>query len=145
MIEHLRVTALQFGLPFGARTRTYNSRLAQELGLWAEDKGKGDGFHRAAFSAYFADGKNLAKIPVLLELVHSVGLPEEQAKEVLENRTYRAKVDEDWEYSRLHGITAVPTFLMGRQRLVGAQSYQALAELVTSYGAVRKKQAAGPQ
>ncbi len=145
MIEHLRVTAEQFGLPFGARTRTYNSRLAQELGLWAEERGKGDAFHRAAFRAYFADGKNLAKLPVLLELADAAGLPEEEAKEVLENRTYREKVDKDWEYSRLHGITAVPTFMMGRQRLVGAQSYQILAEMVTSYGAVRKKQAAGPQ
>jgi len=140
MMAHLRATAEQLGLPFGARTRTYNSRLAQELGLWAEDQGKGDAFHLAAFRAYFADGKNIAKFPVLLELASSVGLSEENAKDVLVRRTYQEKVDKDWQYSRFQGITAVPTFLMGQHRLVGAQSYEALAELVTLYGAVGKKQ-----
>jgi predicted DsbA family dithiol-disulfide isomerase len=144
MLDHLRHTAEQLGLPLGARTRTYNSRLAQELGLWAEDQGKGQEFHRAAFKAYFADGKNLAKLPVLLEISCQAGLAEESAKEVVENRTYREKVDTDWDYSRFHGITAVPTFLMGRHRLVGAQNYEALAQLVTLYGAVGRKQAEHP-
>ncbi len=67
MIDHLRITAEELGLPFGPRNKTYNSRLAQELGLWAEDQGKGEPFHMAAFHAYFADGLNLAKMPVLLE------------------------------------------------------------------------------
>jgi predicted DsbA family dithiol-disulfide isomerase len=31
------------------RKKTYNSRLAQELGKWAETKGKGDEYHDAVF------------------------------------------------------------------------------------------------
>ena len=45
----------------GERTRTYNTRKAQELGLWAMDSGRGDPFHQAAFRAYFVHGRNLAK------------------------------------------------------------------------------------
>ena len=112
--------------------------MAQELGLWAEDQGKGDAFHQAAFRAYFADGENLAKLPVLLELIRSIGLPEEKAAEVLAGRTYKSHVDKDWEDSRFKGITAVPTFVMGQHKLVGAQSYEALCELVTLYGTVHR-------
>ncbi len=134
MIEHLRITALDLGLPFGPRNKTYNSRLAQELGLWAEDQGKGESFHMAAFHAYFADGQNLAKMDVLLRLAQDVGLSEKAAEEVLTNRTYRDKVDRDWADSRFMAINAVPTFVMGEHKLVGAQGYDALVELVTHYG-----------
>lgn len=139
MVEHLRTAAGQLGLPFGTRTKTYNSRLAQELGLWAEDKGKGESFHKAAFHAYFADGLNLAKIEVLLDLVKQVGLDEKKAKEILLNRSYKEKVDSDWADSRDKAINAVPTFVMGQHKLVGAQNYETLVELVTYYGVARRQ------
>lgn len=139
-MAQLRATAAELGLPFGERDRTYNSRLAQELGLWATDRGRGEAFHRAAFAAYFARGKNLAKLPVLLELAEEAGLPAAEAEEVVRRRSYREKVDQDWDAARFHGITAVPTFLLGRHRLVGAQSYETLAALVASYGIAGKNQ-----
>jgi predicted DsbA family dithiol-disulfide isomerase len=138
MIDHLRATAGELGLPFGARSTTYNSRLAQELGLWAEDQGKGAEFHSAVFHAYFADGLNLAKIPVLLALVRKIGLPEKQAEKILTRRAYKEKVDRDWADARFKAINAVPTLVMGQHRLVGAQSYQALTELVTHYGVSKR-------
>jgi predicted DsbA family dithiol-disulfide isomerase len=138
MLEHLRRTADDLGLPFAARTRTYNSRLAQELGLWAIDKGKGDAFHTAAFKAYFSGGLNIGNHSVLIDLARNVGLPVEEAEEILSGRAYAGKVDKDWSDSQLRGITAVPTFIMGQHKLVGAQNFESLAELVTLYGAVRK-------
>jgi predicted DsbA family dithiol-disulfide isomerase len=138
MVEHLRKTARDLGLPFAARTRTYNSRLAQELGLWAMEKGRGDAFHTAAFAAYFADGLNLAKHQVLLDLVQEVGLPSDEAEVVLSERTHAGKVDRDWADSRFKGVTAVPTFIMGRHKLVGAQSFESLVELVSLNGVARK-------
>ena len=139
MIENLRITAVNLGLPFGPRDKTFNSRLAQELGLWAEDQGKGEPFHMAAFHAYFADGQNLAKMNVLLRLARDVGLAEEAAEEILINRTYRDKVDRDWAESRLKAINAVPTFVMGQHKLVGAESYENLVHLVTHYGVAPKE------
>jgi predicted DsbA family dithiol-disulfide isomerase len=139
MMENLRKTAQDLGLPFAARTRTYNSRLAQELGLWAMDKGRGDAFHTAAFRAYFAGGLNLAKHQVLLDLVQDAGLPSDEAQEILSARIYAERVDRDWADSRLKGVTAVPTFIMGQHKLVGAQNYESLVELVSLNGAARKK------
>ena len=137
MLDHLRKTADDLGLPFAARTRTYNSRMAQELGLWARDKGKGDAFDRAAFTAYFSSGLNIGNHSVLIDLARDIGLPVKEAKEVLYDRTYAEKVDKDWADSHLKGITAVPTFIMGQHKLVGAQKFESLADLVTLYGATR--------
>ena len=50
---------------------------------------------------------------------------------MLEKRTYRAAVDADWKLSREYGITGVPTFVVGRRGVVGAQPYEALEQLVT--------------
>ena len=64
------------GLPYGIRTHTYNSRLAQELGKWAETQPGSDGIHQALFRAYFVGGLNISRIDVLLDVVRSVNLPE---------------------------------------------------------------------
>jgi len=140
MMRHLKNTAAALGLPFGEREKTYNSRLAQELGLWAESKNKGDIFHTAAFRAYFADGKNIAKIPVLVDLAASVGLPGEEAAAVLGTRAFKAAVDADWNLSRQKAITAVPTFVMHQDTLVGAQPYEMLAQLLEENGVPKRQE-----
>ncbi len=134
MLHQLKQQADQLGLPFGERHKTFNSRLAQELGLWAEDKGHGHVFHMAAFRAYFADGKNLAQLPVLIEIAESCGLPRTEAIKVLEEQSYKEAVDKDWEESRRLQITAVPTFVINDVRLVGAQSYATLQGLMLQHG-----------
>lgn len=131
MMAQLKATATDLGLEFGSRTMTYNSRLAQEVGLWAETKGRGHQFHMAAFKAYFADGKNLAKKEVVMDLIKQSGLDTNQGEVVIKNRTFSEAVDSDWELSRQSGIVAVPTFVSGFERLVGAQPYEALKKLVT--------------
>ena len=130
VLAHLKTIADAEGLPLGNRTKTYNSRPAQELAKWAESLGKGEAFHDAAFRAYFADGKNIAKTENLLDIAVSVSLDPDEARRVVEKRTYREAVDADWQRAHQLGITAVPTFLFGTGRMVGAQSYQALKAFV---------------
>jgi predicted DsbA family dithiol-disulfide isomerase len=66
----------------------------------------------------------------LLEIVERVGLSVEGAREVLEQRTFKAAVDADWALSRRYGVTGVPTFVAGKYGVVGAQPYEVLEELV---------------
>ncbi|MEA2692910.1 MAG: hypothetical protein QOJ16_2297 [Acidobacteriota bacterium] len=124
------------GLPFGRRTRTYNSRLAQELGKWAETQAGGFGVHDALYRAYFAEGRNMGDINVLVEVAREVGLPAEEARKVLTERTFSPAVDRDWARSREMGVTGVPTFATGGFGVVGAQPYEALERLVRHVGAV---------
>jgi predicted DsbA family dithiol-disulfide isomerase len=134
MQAQMRARMQAEGLPYGDRSMTYNSRLAQELGAWADGQPGGEAIHDALFRAYFVDARNIGDPDVLVEIAASVGLPAAQAREVLENRTHKAAIDADWEKSRRYGVTGVPTFVIGTRGVVGAQPYEALEELVKQAG-----------
>lgn len=118
------------GLPYGRRTHTYNSRLAQELAKWADSKPGAEALHQALYRAYFAGGRNIGDPEALIEIAGSAGLPQDEARDVIQHRRFKDAVDADWEFARRSRVTAVPTFIAGTYRVVGAQPYDALAELV---------------
>jgi predicted DsbA family dithiol-disulfide isomerase len=89
--QRLKRAAESLGLTLSDRTKTYNSRLAQELAKWTEFKGKGDKFHDAVFKAYFVDGKNIARTDELVSLATSVGLTENEARHVIKARTFEKR------------------------------------------------------
>jgi predicted DsbA family dithiol-disulfide isomerase len=121
MMARLRDAAAAEGLPFGERNMTYNSRLAQELGKWAESEGEIEDYNRGVFQAYFAQGRNIGETAVLMAVAESAGLNPKEAEKVLAERRFSRPVDADWERSRQLGIRAVPTFVMNGRMLVGAQ------------------------
>ena len=127
---HMKRVADMEGLPLRDRNMTYNSRLAQELGKWAESRGMGDEYHNGVFRAYFVEGKNIGKNSELVALAKSIGLPGEEAQDTLEARSFRDAVDRDWEHSRRMGVTAVPTFKIDSQTVVGAQPYEVLEQFL---------------
>jgi predicted DsbA family dithiol-disulfide isomerase len=128
--EQMKARMATEGLPYGERTMTYNSRLAQELGKWADTQPGGEALHDALFRAYFVEARDISQPAVLLEIAQQVGLSADGAALVLEKRTFKDAVDADWELSRRYGVTGVPTFVVGRYGVVGAQPYEALEELV---------------
>jgi len=127
----MKVNMDREGLPYNPeRNMSYNSRLAQELSKWAEGKGKGDEVHSALFQAYFVDVKNIGKLEPLVKIAEEVGLPADEATEVLTSRSFKEAVDQDWRRCAAVGVNAVPTFLAGRYLMVGAQPYEELERLV---------------
>jgi predicted DsbA family dithiol-disulfide isomerase len=137
-LARLQKVAESLGLPLAERKKTYNSRLAQELGKWAETKGKGDKFHDAVFRAYFADGKNISKTSVLAGLAKAVGLPEKEAREALKMRTFQEAVSSDWELAYQMGVSSVPTFVVDDEAVVGAQPYEILEQFLLEKGVARR-------
>ena len=125
----LQVAAIE-GVPLTERSRTYNSRLAQELGKWAEVQGHGNEFHQAVYRAFFVDGVNIALVDELVRIVAAVGLPADQARTVLEARSCAAAVDADWQRAMELHITAVPTHLCGDRRLSGFAAYEDFERLI---------------
>jgi predicted DsbA family dithiol-disulfide isomerase len=123
------------GLPYERRTHTYNSRLAQELAKWADSKPGFDAIHQALYRSYFVEGKNLGDPEVLVDIAKRVGLPEDEARLVLADRTYKEAVDKDWEKARRYGITGVPSFVAGGTKVVGAQPYDTLSRQLQAAGA----------
>lgn len=126
------------GLPYGDRSMTFNSRLSQELAAWAVTQPGGDAIHDALFRGYFAEGKNIGDPVVLLGIVESLGLDRADAAVVLENRTFREVVDQDWQRSRSVGVTGVPTYVAAGLGVVGAQPYEQLEALVQKAGAEKR-------
>jgi predicted DsbA family dithiol-disulfide isomerase len=126
------------GLPYGRRTHTYNSRLAQELGKWADTQPAGAALHDALYKAYFVEARNIGDREILVEIARSVGLPANEARAVLEERRFKDAVDADWAKSRQWGVTGVPTFVAARYGVVGAQPYEVLEQLLDKAGARRR-------
>ena len=126
------------GLPYGRRTHTYNSRLAQELGKWADTQPGGEAIHDALYRAYFVDARNIGDPNVLVDIAQSAGLSAEEAGTVLTERRFKDAVDADWAKSREWGVTGVPTFVAARYGVVGAQPYEVLERLLDKAGARRR-------
>lgn len=126
----LREAAAATGLPLTRRDRISNSRRAQELEKWAAASGKGDDFRCRTFQAYFAEGKDIAQLPVLEEIATAVGLPRDEVWDVLALGLFGATVDEDWLRARQMGVSVVPFYLYGDEPLVGYRPYGDLLQLV---------------
>ena len=138
VMARLKHAAAEAGLPLGERDRTFNSRMAQELGKWAESQDKGEEFHNAIFRSFFVKGINIGMISELLKVAKSIGLPEKEGQRVLEEGIFREAVDRDWSRARALAVVAVPTFLFNDRTIVGAQPYEALEKLLVAGGAKKR-------
>ena len=115
--------AAEAGLSIAGRDWVSNSRPALEAAEFARDQGLFDPFHRAVFSAYHAEGRDIGKHDVLSEIATSVGLDAGGMVAALSEGRYTARVEEDLEMSRQMGLTGVPVFIIGNRAIVGAQPY----------------------
>lgn len=122
------------GLPYDRGDKTYNSRRAQELACWAVEAHGAEEIHDRLFRAYFAQRRDISDTQELVGIAEEAGLDPQQARGVLDERTFRHRVDDDWALSRRMGVTGVPTFAIGGQGVVGAQPYEVLESLAREAG-----------
>jgi predicted DsbA family dithiol-disulfide isomerase len=118
------------GLAMTLRSRSFSSRRAQELGKWAETRGRGDAFRRAVYHAYFVEERNIARTDNLVRIAEDAGLPGYEARTVIERHTFSAAVNADWERARMLGVNAVPTHIFNGQRLEGFRPYEDFVRLI---------------
>ena len=91
---------------------------------YAQQQGRFDEFHLAAYKAYWEDGKDLADIDVLRGLALETDLNWNELSERLGSGYYRETVMAQHHQAVGLGIRAIPAFLIGNQLLVGAQPYE---------------------
>ena len=130
MKENMKRLMREADLEYGERSHTFNSRLAQELGKWADTQNEKSEIHDLIYRAYFVEGKNISDMGELLKIAETAGFDRTSAKEILEKRSFKLIVDEDWKKSRELGITGVPTFQNNQHLLVGCQPYEILEHFV---------------
>ncbi len=138
MEERLHRAAAEAGLSFCGPERVYNTRMAQELGVWAAAEGRGDEFHHAVYEAYFGAGKDISNQKVLCDLAESVGLSPDKAIRCMDTRSLESLVDADWQFSKQVDIMVIPTYLVNGKRLVGVQSYRRLSRFLENNGVEKR-------
>ena len=128
------------GLPYGRRTHTYNSRLAQELGKWADTQPGGEAIHDKLYKASILSRAATSATPTFLSRSPCLsGSPAEEARAVLTERRFQEAVDADWQKShqvrRDRRAEPLSPIAMGSS---APQPYSVLEQLIAKAGAVRR-------
>jgi predicted DsbA family dithiol-disulfide isomerase len=129
--EQIAARGAAEGFTFGERRHVWNTFDAHRLLRWAGIEGA-PGTQRALkhalLTAYHGEGRNPSSADVLLELVASVGLPVERAREVLASDAFGDEVRAAEQFWQEVGIHAVPAVVIDRKHLISGGQPSAVFE-----------------
>jgi predicted DsbA family dithiol-disulfide isomerase len=136
MSGHLNRFAASFGVD-GLRIpeRSPNTRAALALAEHARDQDRLHELRHAAMEAFWRGGEDLEDRAVLSRCAAAAGLDPVKALAAIEDPALVARVDAMGRDAARAGVTGIPTFLIGSQRVVGCQPYQVLAAAAQAAGA----------
>lgn len=106
------------------------THLAHEGMLFAKEHGKANEYNHAVMKAFFQKSEDIGNPDVLARIAGEVGLNEEEFCRALENPRYRQTHHQLLREAYELGITAVPTFFIGRRRLQGLYPKEVLGEII---------------
>ena len=106
------------------------TRLAHEGMEFAKERGKGNEFAHALFGAFFQRSEDIGKLDVLANLAAQVGLNEQDFRRAIQSSRYSERTKELLRQARMQMVTAVPTFIIGRQRVSGLYPAEVLKQIV---------------
>lgn len=107
-----------------------HTRRAHEAMEFAKDHGKGNEYAHALFAAFFQRSEDIGKLEVLSALAGQVGLDAQELRRALEEGKYRERTQDLLRQARMQMVTAVPTFIIGRQRVSGLYPAEVLGEII---------------
>jgi predicted DsbA family dithiol-disulfide isomerase len=119
---------LEMKLP-GVSPQPY-TRLAHEGMEFAKEHGKGNEYAHALFAAFFQRSEDIGKIDVLSRTAGVIGLNADEFRRSLEEGAYRERTQDLLRQARMQMVTAVPTFIIGRQRVSGLYPAEVLAQII---------------
>jgi len=122
------------GRPLGEPPAPPRTAKAHELARFAEERGMGWQMRDAVFNAYFAAGRDIGRVDLLVELAVGVGLDATEAKVVVDIDRYTDAIAADRAEAARLGIEGTPALLViagERAQLVpGAYPYEELCSLL---------------
>jgi predicted DsbA family dithiol-disulfide isomerase len=128
-MDALRPLADELGIPLRvpAPVRT---RKAHEAAAFAQSKGAGAAMRDALFAAHFAEGRDIGRIDVLVEIGDGVGLDRSELKVVLDVDSLAPRIQAEQAAARRAGVEGVPTLVAGTGEearwIVGARPFAEL-------------------
>jgi predicted DsbA family dithiol-disulfide isomerase len=137
--EHLRVFAARFGVEGIVHPdRLPNTRRVLAMAEYAREKGKLDELRRAGMEAHWRYEKDLEDDADLSAIAESVGLDGAEAVAAADDPRYTSQVDAKLTEAQEHGVTGIPTFFIGDEKVVGCQPFEVLAAAAERAGAKRR-------
>ncbi len=128
--ETLGREAAAEGLPLALPEAPTDTRPAHQAAELARDLGPAPfrRLRRTLFRACLAEGRDLGERTVLLELAEEAGVDGEALTAALDDGRYQEELDRAREEATRYGISATPTLLFGRFKLVGAAPVETMRE-----------------
>jgi predicted DsbA family dithiol-disulfide isomerase len=131
--------AASFGVTdFEPPSRLQNSRRALALAEVAREQGRLEPYRDAAFEAHWRRGEDLEATETLQRLATAVELDPDSALAAADSLAILQRVDARQQEARRSGVTGIPTFVIGSQRVVGCQPYDMLAAAAERAGFARR-------
>lgn len=117
--QNAKSVGLTYNYDIIQMTNTFD---AHRLAKWANTLGKEEALTSRLMKAYFTDGLNIADYDTLVKLADELGLPKEQAAEVLAKNQFSDQVKQEQQEARQIGVQGVPFFVLNRKYgISGAQ------------------------
>lgn len=124
--QHARSVGLEYNFDDMVEA---NTLAAHRLVKWAETHGKDGELTEQLMHQYFIEAKNVGDHQVLVEVAESIGLPQEEAKKVVESDEFMGQVQLDIAKAGQIGVQGVPFFVVNRKYAIsGAQPVEAFVE-----------------
>lgn len=125
--------AAEAGLPFRPPDWVPRTRTVQGLTEWLRrrDPVVAARFHRAVFTAYWGDGRNIEERTTVLELAGGAGADPAELASALDAGDVGSLVDASTAAAHRIGVTGTPAWLIDRRALVpGAQPRAVFDEVI---------------
>lgn len=139
MREHLQQLATRNGITdLRQPERIPNTRRALALAEVARDEGRLDAFRQRAMDAHWRDGLDLESDADLRTIARDAALPPDAVARSRSDPQYLERVDAIRAEADTLGVQGIPTFVIGRYGISGAQPYEVFEELARRAGAGRR-------
>jgi predicted DsbA family dithiol-disulfide isomerase len=142
-VRRMRPYLLEFARSQGVAgmivpARMPSTRPALALAEWARDQGRLHPVRNGLMEAYWREGLDIEDAEVLARVAAGAGLDGAAALEGSRSPAIRERVAAMGREAAAAGVTGIPTFDVGGERVVGAQPYDVLAAAVERQGGRRR-------
>ncbi|MDJ0630359.1 MAG: DsbA family oxidoreductase [Rhodobacter sp.] len=123
-------------IDFEGIKRTPNTLNAHRLIHWAGIEGRQTPVVAALFRAYFREGRDIGDIDVLADIADAAGLDAAMIRKLMLGDADCDEIRARDAWAREHGVTGVPTFVVGQRHAVpGAQPPELWAKVIAEIAA----------
>ena len=128
MWENVERLAKQSGIKINPPPIMSNSNLAIISSEYARQENMFEAFHDAVFRAYWQEGKNIGDLKVIIEIAKTIGLDTSKLKEYIIEGAWKDNINKQSQSAQNHQVSGVPTFVIGKETIIGAQPYNIIKE-----------------